>query len=126
MHPAVKAQLERRLPELSFDGVPFAEVFAFLGDVTGAKFEIDWTAIEAAGVNRNTKVAVHFKNATFADGLRMTLDAAAAEAAKAAGGGDVAALDYAVGGGVIRISTRDALRPAAAAPTPFPQRGVGA
>ena len=96
---AVEAQLARPIPELNFDAVPFAEVVDFLRDVSGANVFVEWTALEAAGVDRSSPVTVRVKNVKFSQALDMVLKS----------GGKGVPLGYGLKGGVLRISTREDL-----------------
>src|SRR5439155_7938762 len=46
---ATQAQLDKRLPELRFDAIPFSDVIRYLEDVTGANFDVTWGVLEQAG-----------------------------------------------------------------------------
>ena len=47
--PALKS-LSRTLPEISFDGNSLGDVIDFLHDVTGQAIDVNWQALDAAGV----------------------------------------------------------------------------
>ena len=70
--------LERRLPEVNFDGAAFVDVVDFLRDITGANIVVDWRALEDAGIDRNAPISVRLKNVSFQNALQtilFTLDA---------------------------------------------------
>lgn len=94
------AQLERRLPELRFDNVGFAEVVDFLRDVTGANIYVNWRALEAAGVDKNATVTARLRDVKFSKALSTIL---------ADVGGGAVQLAYTIDEGVITISTADEL-----------------
>ena len=47
--------LDQRIHEVKFDGVPLGDAIDFIKDVTNAPLEMDWKAVEAAGVDRKAK-----------------------------------------------------------------------
>jgi hypothetical protein len=70
--------LERRLPEVNFDGAAFVDVVDFLRDITGTNIVVDWRALEDAGIDRNAPISVRLKNVSFQNALQtilFTLDA---------------------------------------------------
>lgn len=97
---AVRAMLERHLPELRFDNVGFADVVDFMRDVTGANIFVNWRAVEGAGVDRNAPVSARLRDVKFSKALTTIL--------QDIGGGGVK-LEYTVDEGVITISTEDDL-----------------
>lgn len=97
---AVQAQLEHHIPELRFDAIPFTDVVDFLRDITGANIFVNWRALEAAGIDRNTPVTTRLRDIRFSKALDTIL--------RDVGGGTVA-LSYTVDDGVITISTSDDL-----------------
>lgn len=97
---AVQAQLDRQLPELTFDAVGFSDVVDFLRDVSGANLFVNWKSLEAAGIDRNTPVTARLRNIKFSKALSIILDSV---------GGGQTKLGYTVDEGVITISTLDDL-----------------
>ncbi|MCC7350285.1 MAG: hypothetical protein IT446_06920 [Phycisphaerales bacterium] len=97
---ATRAQLERKLPELRFDQVPFGDVVGFLQDVSGANIFVNWRALEAAGIDRNTPVTARLRDIKFSKGLSTILSDV---------GGGMVKLGYTVDEGVITISTEEDL-----------------
>jgi tetratricopeptide (TPR) repeat protein len=91
------AQLDRQLPALTFDAVGFSDVVDFLRDVSGANVFVNWKALEAAKVDRNTPVSANLRNIKFSKALSVILDAV---------GGGQTKLGYTVDDGVITISTQ--------------------
>lgn len=96
----VQAQLDRQLPELSFEGVGFSDVIDFLRDVSGANLFVNWKNLAAAGIDDATPITVRLRNIKFSKALSVILDSA---------GGGKAKLGYGVDNGVITISTADDL-----------------
>jgi general secretion pathway protein D len=97
---AVLAQLERPLPELTFDGVGFADVVDFLRDVSTANIFVNWKALEAAGLDRNTPVSARLRNVKFSKALTVILDSVS---------GGTVPLGFTIDDGVITISTGEDL-----------------
>jgi hypothetical protein len=97
---AVVAQLERKLPEINFDGAGLSDVIDFLRDTSGANVVVEWKWLESAGLDRNTPVTLRVRNVSLAHALDLVLSSAA--------GGSVP-LEYAIDRNVIRISTGDHL-----------------
>src|ERR1700712_4700759 len=92
-----KQQLSQSLPEVRFQSVTLGDAIDFLRDVTGANIAVNWKAIDALGVNRETQVNLHVSGITLRKALDMTLTEAA--------GGD--ALTLYVDEGVISIIPRE-------------------
>ena len=93
----VSQQLSQRWPELRFQGVTFGDAIEFLRDVSGTNMTVNWRALEAAGVSKDTPINIHLAGITLRKALDMVLNDAA--------GGD--AITYFVDQGVIEITTRD-------------------
>jgi protein involved in polysaccharide export with SLBB domain len=98
--PGMVAMLDRKLPEVTFDGVPLTDVVDFLRDVTGANIFVDWRALEAAGIDRKALVAARLKDVAFKDALAVVLRGVSHD------------LRYTIQNGMIQIGTA----PAAAKP----------
>jgi Flp pilus assembly secretin CpaC len=97
---AVVTQLERKLPEVRFDNVGFADVVDFLRDVSSANIFVNWKALETAGIDRNAPVTARLRDVKFSKALETIL--------KDVGGGTVK-LGYTIDEGVISISTEEDL-----------------
>lgn len=97
---AVEAMLAKQLPELRFDGVPFVDVIEFLRDTTQANIFVNWSAIEGAGIDKNTPITTRLKNVRFSKVLGLVLESA---------GGGIIRLGYTIDDGVITISTQEDL-----------------
>ena len=90
--------IDRHLPELKFQGVALVDAIDLLRDVSGANIHVDWKALEAAGVARDTPVNLRLKDVTLKHVLELMLNDA----------GGSTALAYVVDEGVIEITTRAA------------------
>jgi len=88
--------LDRKLPEVRFDTVGFADVIDFLRDVTGANIFVNWKALERADIDRNVPVSARLRDIKFSKVLDTVLKAASNEKATLAWRRD---------DGVIEIST---------------------
>lgn len=95
-----ESTLQKQLPELRFDGVPLVDVIEFLRDTTQANIFVNWSAIEGAGIDKNTPITTRLKNVRFAKVLGIVLDSA---------GGGIIRLGYTIDDGVITISTQEDL-----------------
>ncbi|MGD0464905.1 MAG: hypothetical protein ABSB74_20665 [Tepidisphaeraceae bacterium] len=99
---AVQALLDHRLPSVSLPQVPLADAIDFLRDLTSANILVNWKALEADGIDKqSTQVTVTLHDVKFSKVLDIIL--------KEAGGGKLA---YTIDEGVITISTADELNKA--------------
>jgi hypothetical protein len=71
--PVTPTMLDRRLPELRFDMVAFADVIDFLRDVTSSNFSVDWKAIEEAGISKNTPISIRLRDVKYRIALENIL-----------------------------------------------------
>jgi general secretion pathway protein D len=94
---ATQLLLERRLPELKLDNIPFTDVIDALRDLTNANIFVNWRALESEGVDRAAPVTARLRDVKFAKALDTIL--------KDVGGGTVN-LGYTIDDGVISISTQ--------------------
>jgi hypothetical protein len=85
------------LPQIEFDQVDFSDVIDFFQDISGAKFVVDWNALEAVGIKRDTPVKAKFSHVGFGKALDIVLDAV---------GNDKARVRFTVKKGTFTISTR--------------------
>lgn len=97
---AVRAQLDRVLPEINFDALPLTDAIDHFRDVTGVNIFINWKALEAAGVERNTPVSARMRDIRFRKALAIVLDTVAAPEKP---------LGFNIDDGVITVSTADDL-----------------
>jgi beta-lactamase regulating signal transducer with metallopeptidase domain len=89
-----QAQLDRTLPEISFEGVALSDVIDFMRDVSGANIVVNWKSLEAAGIDRNSPITLKVRNVKFSKVLSLILENATADPAK---------LTYKVDEGVISV-----------------------
>ena len=80
---AVNAQLDRVLPEVNVPGVGLGDVIDFLRDVTGANIYVQWKALEAVGIGKETPVTFRAKDVKFRTALTKILDSVATPKGKA-------------------------------------------
>ena len=50
------------LPEINFNAVAAGDVFEFIRDITKSDINVDWDALQNAGVDKNTPVTLRVKN----------------------------------------------------------------
>jgi hypothetical protein len=91
------ASLNRTLPEMKFDGVALVDAIDFVRDITNANITVNWKALEAAGVTRDTVINLKLRNVSLRKALTLML-------AEASGGEGVT---YTIDSGVIEITTTD-------------------
>src|SRR6185503_19872463 len=77
-----------------------SDVIDFLRDVTGANIFVNWRALEAAGIDRNTPVTARLRDVKFSKALQTILSDV---------GGGTVKLGYTIDEGVITISTDEDL-----------------
>ncbi len=94
------ALLDRKLPELRFEQAPLADVVDFMRDVTGANIAVNWSTIEAAGVDRKAPVSQVLRDVKGSIALKTVL----------AGVGGPAKLGYTIEDGIVKISTQEELK----------------
>ena len=97
---AARALLEKPLAEVKFDDAPFSEAVDRIRDLTGANIFVNWKALEATGIDRNTPVSVHLRGKKLSSVLDLVLAIVGSERAK---------LGYSIDDGVLTISTQDDL-----------------
>ncbi|MHC4294830.1 MAG: type II secretion system protein GspD, partial [Planctomycetota bacterium] len=90
---------ERLAVELDFPDFEFSEVISFLKDITGANIYVNWNALSMMGIDRTAPVNVQLKDVMFRKALEIILDDV----------GGVTPLSFLIDGGVITISTKEAL-----------------
>ena len=71
--PAIAAVLDKKLPEVVFEGIGFSDVVDFLRDVTASNIFVDWRALEEAGIDRNAPVTVRLRDVAFKNALAIVL-----------------------------------------------------
>lgn len=92
--------LDRRLPEVRFNDIPFRDVIEYLIDTTQANIVVNWQALEGQAVDPNAPITTRLRDVTLRKVLRVVLDIA---------GGGAVPLGYSIDEGVIAISTTDDL-----------------
>jgi hypothetical protein len=97
---ALLAQLDRKVPEVNFNGVGFTDVVDFLRDVSGANLVVEWKALEAAGIDRNSPVSLRTRNVKFGRVLDLILSGVS---------GGTVPIGYSVDDNIIRVSTLEDL-----------------
>jgi hypothetical protein len=91
-----RALLERRLPAADLTNVPLGDALDFLRDVAGVNITVDWNALQAVNITRNTQINLNLHDVTAAKVLSLILEEAAP--------GDV--LTYSIDENVVEITTR--------------------
>lgn len=76
---AAKAMLERRLPELNFNGNKLSDIVDFMRDVTGANIFVNWKALQAAKITKDTPVTLRIRDVQVSKALDLILTDAAGE-----------------------------------------------
>lgn len=94
---AVRQQLDHRTLDAKFTGVALVDCLDYLRDVSGANMHVNWRALEAAGISKDTSVNVRLRGVS----LRKVLDLVLSEA------GEGNLLTYFVDEGVIEITTKE-------------------
>jgi hypothetical protein len=95
---ASRHTLDRPLPEMHFAGSSFSDVIDFLSDVTGANFSVDWKALDAAKVDKDTPITLKMNSAVpLKKALKMILSQA----------GGTGTLTWYIDDGVIQITTQE-------------------
>jgi hypothetical protein len=92
-----RAALGRVVPDLDLTGVTLADSIEFLRDVSGANIHVNWQALEAVGVGKDTQVNLHMRNIPLRKVLQLIL--------REAGSGDV--LTYYIDDGIIEVTTKE-------------------
>lgn len=90
------AALATKLPSVKFDGTRFADTIDYLREISDANFHVNWRAIEALGISRDTPVTFTARQIT----LRKTLSLILAQTS------NPNELSFYNDGGVIEITTK--------------------
>lgn len=61
------------LQDVRLDGVPLTGAIDYFQEISGANFHVNWKALEAYGVARDTPVTLHAKGVTLQKALTMVL-----------------------------------------------------
>ena len=94
-----REKLQQPIP-VEFRANQFQNVIEYLRNVTGANVFVQWTALEAAGIERETPITMQLQNVAAEKALRLVLDEA---------GGDLVKLGYTIDEGVVVIATKEFL-----------------
>jgi len=92
-----RAALNMTLPDLNFTGVTLADAIDFMRDVSGCKILVNWQALEASGVGRDTLINLRLRNVPLRKVLELTL--------REAGSGDL--LTYYIDADLIEVTTKE-------------------
>lgn len=95
--PSNEANLDRRIPLVQFSATPLSDCLDTLAETAGVSFQIEWRALESAGVDRTTPITFKLRNVT----ARKVLDLLLREA------GSGSALTWEDDEGVITITTQE-------------------
>lgn len=90
--------LDRRVPEVFFQDLPFEQVVQWLRDHTGVNVSVHWQVMQDAGLDRDTPISVKARNLKLSQVLWMILNEA---------GGSELELAYRVGDDLITLSLRE-------------------
>ena len=94
------SMLDQRIPEVSFDGVPFEQVMDWVAEITGANVVVRWQTLEDNGVDRDKPITIKMKNLRLSQVLWMIMNEAA--------GADLR-LAYRASGSMLIMSTEEDL-----------------
>jgi hypothetical protein len=70
--------LDRSVPEINFNGQALSDVMDFLRDVGGLKIEVDWNALEKAGISKDAPVAARVRDVKMSTVIRYIMEDAGA------------------------------------------------
>ncbi len=97
-----RKRLQQTISKVDFSGIPFENVLSFLRDVTGANIVPNWQVLADQGIDRRTEVTVEkLVDVTGKVLLEVVLENV---------GGVARELDYVIEDGIVKISTKEALR----------------
>ena len=94
-----REKLQQPIP-VDFNANRLENVIEYLRNVTGANFFVQWRALDAAGIAKDTPITMQLQNVAAAKALRLILDEA---------GGDLVKLDFTVDEGVVIVATKEFL-----------------
>ena len=93
---AMNSRLDSKLPEINFSNNSLVDTIDFLRDVTGTNIFVNWKALEAVKITKETPVTCKLKDVKFSQALKLILDSVSTKEAK---------LSSTIEEGVIVIST---------------------
>jgi hypothetical protein len=91
-----RASLSTRLPAAKLDNVPLGDAIAFLRDIAGINVTVDWKALQAANISKDTLINLNLHDVSAGKVLALILSQA--------GPGDL--LTYCIDQDVVEITTR--------------------
>jgi beta-lactamase regulating signal transducer with metallopeptidase domain len=94
----LQALLKKRLPELHFDAIALSDVIDFLRDITGANIYVNWRALEAAGIDRNTPISMRLRDVPFEQAMNQIVRDLSADGKSKA--------EYATDDGILVLSSQ--------------------
>lgn len=71
-----RVSMDKVLPAIDFTGVTLADAIDFLRDVSGANIHVNWRALEAAGIGRDTTINVKLRQVSLRKVLSLILSEA--------------------------------------------------
>jgi len=74
--------LDRTLPEVAFNGVGLDDAIDFFRDVSGAKVEVNWEALQAAAIRKDAPVTIKLTNVKFPRAMQLVLESVAGKQAR--------------------------------------------
>src|SRR6185295_11245863 len=80
---AATRALDMVLPQLNFAGVTLSDALDFIRDVSGASMHVNWPALEAVGVSKETQINMQLSRVSTRKALSLTLSEAGAGTALA-------------------------------------------
>lgn len=95
------ARLKETIRELTFDQIELKNVIQFLRDIGGVGTYVQWTALNAKGINKSTAITIDLKSPTLEEALNRILDDVGKKAK--------AQLGFRIHRGRIWISTKEGL-----------------
>lgn len=99
--------LDRKLPEVRLENMGLADAIDFIRNVSQADIYVDWKALEAAGIDKSKMINLQLYNVKVAKALTLVLDGVSTPDAKVV---------YAIGDGLVTVSTADKLQKPSARP----------
>lgn len=95
---AARVSLSRKVPQINLNGVSLVDAIDFVRDLTSANLHVNWKAIEATGVGKDTQINLRVRDVRLDKVLTLMLN-------EAGGGSEL--LTFYVDEGVIEITTRE-------------------
>jgi hypothetical protein len=93
---SARASLSARVPAAKLDNVPLGDAIDFLRDIAGVNVDVDWKALEAANISKETQINLNLHDVSAGKILSLILSQA--------GPGDL--LTYFIDQDVVEITTR--------------------